>query len=305
MKKTKRRRKLKKSISAGVTVFCLCLAGVLALLLTPTFNVKYVMVRGNTVVSDEAIINAANIPMGENVFGVSMRRVRDNVQTIGSIKTAKAKRALPSGIIITVEESAPIVYIYDHGDCVGITAEGKVTDVKRISSEMESLAEEKASTEEKEEEEENSEENDSQKASSAKEDEQASKEVAAENEAEEKNSGSASTGLERAVVTGMGKISYKVGGKIKFSDKAKADNLYKLLDEFFGDEACTDVSRIDMEQYERISFTMKSGLKVYLGEVSELGYKLKCFKAIISEQLDENPKGTLDLERLTYSPKNK
>lgn len=291
MKKNRKRiRKLKKKFSMGMTVFCLCLAGVLALLLTPIFDVENITVRGNTVVSSEDIIKAANIAKGTNTFSVSLKQVKDNVESIGTVESAKIKRILPSTVAITVKEGTPIVYIYDHGDCVGITADGRVTDVKHSSSELE----EPQKKEEQPENEESDEEQD--EAENAEEPEE---EPAPQEETRKE------TGMSRAVVTGMGKITYKVGGKIKFSDKVKAENLYKLLEEFFGDEICDDVSTIDMTQYERISFTMKSGLKVYLGEATELGYKLKCFKAILSGQLDENSKGTLDLERLTYSPKNK
>ncbi len=300
MKRTKR-RKPKKNISVGLVAVCLCLAGVMALLLTPLFNVDNIIVRENVVLSEEAVVKSSGVAKGTNIFGISLSKVRDNVEKLPTVESAKVKRIFPSTISITVKESTPAAYIYDHGDCVGITADGRVTDVKHTSAIVEDAEPEKTDDKAKAA---DSEDGEIRPDSDKEEDESDEKEGGGEGETNTK-SDSRDTGLERPLIIGMGEFSYKVGGKIEFSDETKSENLYKLLNEFLGDEICADAATVDMSRYEKITFTMKSGLNVNLGEAAKLSYKLKCFKAIMAQELDGASKGTLDLENLTYSPKNK
>lgn len=300
-----KKQKLRKRISAGLIVFSLAAAGLFALLLTPLFSVKSIIVQGNQTVSQESIIKGSGIVEGTNIFDISLSRVRDNIEGMERISSVKVKRILPSAIKITVVEGAPIVYIYDNGDCVGITADGRVTDVVRAVSMPSAEPERKDEPEAEGEADENEEETASadENYESDGNDEETSN--LKEADGEETESEYETIGLECAVVTGMGEMSYKVGGTVQFSDTVKSENLFKLLDEFLSDEICRNVTSVDMSRYDRVSFIYGGTLKVSVGAVENLSYKLKCFKTIVSEQLEEGSKGTLDLERLTYSPKNK
>lgn len=294
-------------MSAGLIALSLAAAGFFALLLTPLFNVKTVVVRGNKTVSSEEIIKGSGIVEGTNIFGVSLSLVRDNLKKMNRVSDAKVKRVLPSTVSITVTEGAPVAYIYDDGDCVGITADGRVVDVTRAAAmpsappeaEDEPPKEDEAKDEKKADEAEDGEASDEEENS----DEEASDKE--ETDAPEEEAAQPDTGLECALVTGMGKMKYKTGGKIQFEDETKAADLFKFIDEFLSDEVCRGVTSVDMSRYGAVSFVYKGTLKVSVGSAEELGYKLKCFKAILTEQLGEDPKGSLDLERLTYSPKNK
>lgn len=287
----RRRRRLKKKISAGLMIFSLAAAGVLALLLTPMFNVKSVAVYGNSTVSTEAVVSGSGIVEGTNIFGVSLRRVRDNLESMSRISSVKVRRVLPSTIKITVTEGAPIVYIYDDGDCVGITADGLVTDtVKAVAlpSDPEPTESEK------------DEENDEAAAENENEDEDEDESEAEAEAASPSEEKATKNNLGCAVVTGMGDIKYKIGSTIEFSDEIKAENLYKLMKEFLSDEIYEDITSIDMSKYDSATFVYKGTLTVSVGAFENLDYKLQCFKTIISEQLGENARGELNLERLTY-----
>lgn len=317
----KRFKRLGKRASAGLTALCLVAAGVFALLLTPVFDVRTVTVRGNKTVSQEEIIRGSGIIEGTNIFNISLRRVSDNLESMNRISSVKVKRILPSTISITVEEGAPAAYVLVGGDCVGITSDGRVVTVTNAPAELAELAaaealNEKTSpdgSEAAEDENGESESGESGENEEANEeiDEDAEAEIEAESEPKRTSSGVrpfvSATGLDRAVVTGMGAAQYRVGRTIVFDDEVKGEQLLKLLDEFLCDDICLGVSRVDMSRYDNVSMDYGEGLRIKLGAAEELDFKLKSFKAIMNGQLGEDAKGTLDLslDRPTYSPRLK
>ncbi|MGN1097929.1 MAG: FtsQ-type POTRA domain-containing protein, partial [Clostridia bacterium] len=288
--KKKKRRKLKKQISVGITVFCLIAAGCLAILLTPVFNVTSVTVTGNKTIAAEDIISGSGIVKGSNIFSVSLRSVKDKVSSMNGISSVKVRRRLPSTISIAVREGSPVVYIDNGGDYVGLSADGTVIEIIRGNSVK---AETKPVTE--------PEDTGADEETPAEEDTQED-DAAEESETEpdiEEPDGEDGNNPGAPVVKGMGKMTCKVGAKIKFSDEKKAENLNKLMDEFLTDEVCKGFTSVDMTYYDSVTLVYGGRLNVRLGAVENLGYKLKCFKAIMEENLGEDTSGTLDLERLT------
>ncbi len=279
------------------------------MLLTPVFNVGSIVVYGNSTVSNEAVIKSSGIIEGTNIFSVSLRRVKDNLEAMSRISSVQVKRILPSTIKITVTEGLPIVYIYDDGDCVGITADGTVTDTVKIAAAPSAPEPEKKTDDGEEADEEADEESDEEidegndEGNNEGTDEEADEETAEPDEKTEEVVPENNLGC--AIVTGMGGIKYKTGEKIEFTDEIKAENLYKLLDEFLSDEIYKDVTSIDMSRYNSVSFVYKNSLDVTVGKFENLGYKLQCFKAILSEQIGEDASGELNLELLTYKNSRK
>lgn len=266
-----RRRKLKKKISVGITAFCLFAAGCMALLLTPLFSVDTVTVTGNRTVSTDTIVQGSGIVKGTNIFSISLSAVRDKLSYLNGIDTVKVKRSLPSTIRITVTEGNPLVYVENNGEFVGITADGKVVDVAAAGSAAALTLTAGIAP-----------------ASDAEADEEA--------EQQPRPAG-------KTVVYGMGEMSYVNGRLIEFSDSAKAEKLMLLMNSFLSDDVCRDVTQADMSAYDNITLVYRGRLNVRLGNAERLEYKLKCFKAILEEKLGDDPEGTLDLERLSYSPK--
>ncbi|MCH5187441.1 MAG: FtsQ-type POTRA domain-containing protein [Oscillospiraceae bacterium] len=296
----RRRRRLRKQVSVGLVVISLIAAGILALLLTPLFNVHTVTVHGNKTVAREDIVRGSGIIEGTNIFGVSLSRVRDNLEGMNRIASVKVRRVLPSTISITVEEGAPTVYILSGGNCVGITSDGRVVSITSAPASLTGAeapqlpfaAMDKPDAEENDE-------------STEDEDIDEGSEEEPEPEPEEAEPIVLSTGLDRAVVVGMGGAQYKVGQKIVFDDEVKSEQLFKLLDEFLFDDICLGVNRVDMSRYDSIYMDYGAGLRISIGPAEELSFKLKSFKAIMGEQLSEDATGTLDLVRLTYDPKTR
>ncbi len=292
---------MRKQISAGLAVVCLAAAGCLALLLTPVFNVRSVTVTGNKTIAAQDITKASGVVEGTNIFRVSLSAVRDNISSMNGISSVKVKRSLPSSIRITVREGTPMVYVECKGDYVGIAADLTVVEVVKGSSlpAISAPAQEDKPSDSSDKEEDKAPEEDK---DSGEDDEKEEPAEAAEAEDSGEPEEEAAQ-FKAPVVTGMSGAKYKVGRKIEFSDEKKGGDLQRLMEEFLADEACRDFTSIDMSVYDNVSLVYKGQLKVRLGSAEELSHKLKCFKAIMKEQLDSDASGTLDLERLTYSPK--
>ncbi len=292
--KKRRRRRLKKGISVGLTAFCLTAAGFLALLLTPVFDVQTVTVTGNRTLASEDIVKGSGIVTGTNIFQVSLRAVSDRLTSMEGIDTVKVRRSLPSTIRITVAEGSPLVYVERDGGFVGITADGKVVDVAEAGTGAAAvLASGYAGA---------SPLNGSEDETVGDDGENAGDEDGTAAEAPEEADGlPVLTG--KTVVYGMGGFEYSVGKPIEFDDAVKGEKLALILSDFMGDELCRGFTSIDMSAYDDVTLVYRGRLKVRLGSVERLEYKLKCFKTLIGENIGEDASGTLDLELLRYNPK--
>lgn len=319
----RKRRRLRKEASAAIIAACLAVAALASLLLTPMFNVKNISVQGNKSVSREEIITASGIVEGGSIFNVSLRRVRKNVEALGRVASAKVRRVWPSTISITVEEGAAVAYVLDGSSLVGLSAEGRVVgvydapegfsapiaaasasakaDKDKAKDEDKDGDERPADADEADEDSDETEETDGEEPNEADENTDGADSVAAP---EEDEAAAAGRAVDRPLIVGMGKMQYKLGKTIEFSDEVKAEKLFRLLGEFLCDDICRDISYVDMSLYDNVTMLYGEGLRLSLGAADELGFKLKSFKAIMAEQLGEDAVGSLDLERMTYNPKN-
>lgn len=272
---------MKKKLSVGISVFCILVAGCMALLLTPIFSVETIIVTGNKTISTEEIILGSGIVRGSNIFSINLGAVKKKISYMSGIDTVQVKRSLPSTIRITVTEGNPIVYVENMGDLVGLTADGKVVEIISAGSLPSSVPEPPAEEGE---------------AADGE-----PEEPVTEDAPEPPADNPALTG--RTVVYGMGEMEYSVGKTIRFSDEKKSENLLKLMGEFLCDSMGRDFTQVDMSIYDNITLLYRGRLNVRLGSAEQLEYKLNCFKTIIGDYLEADTEGTLDLERLTYSPK--
>lgn len=131
-KSIKLKRKQKKQIT-GLTLIIIVAALIVIMLLTPGFDIKEINVYGNSVVKNEDIIRSSGIVKGVNIFSVSLKSARDNIEEMGYIESVKVKRNLPSSIDIEVVEAAGVAYIVTKNGNVMITADGRCIDLVNIS----------------------------------------------------------------------------------------------------------------------------------------------------------------------------
>lgn len=102
------------------------------------------------------------------------------------------------------------------------------------------------------------------------------------------------------LIKGLKGVKYKVGNVLKSEDEEQLRALFTCLHEFSKQGYVFDMREIDMSDLKNISFYYKGkDLRVSIGTTAKIGYKMECFGPIL-EQIGENPKGYIDLERLTY-----
>lgn len=307
----KRRRRKNKHISMGIAVLCLIAAGCLALLLTPVFNIKNIIVTGNNTTSSEDVIRVSGIVKNVNIFSVSLREAESRVSNMQAVESVKIKRALPSTVRITVTEGVVVAYVENNGEYVGVSSSGMVVDVRKSAAVP-------AATPSDEGEDEPAENTDGDTGGTQDSDAQDSGTQDSDESADGASADSVQTGSETQsvnlpsvpVITGMGDMEYKLKGRIEFSDEKKAENLQRLMEELINDEIGEEITMIDMSVYDNIKFVWKGSLTVRLGDTSDLEYKIRLFKQILTSdegkaELGNDPSGTLDINtgRGVYRPK--
>ena len=127
-KSIKLKRKQKKQIT-GLTLIVIVAALIVIMLLTPGFDINEINVYGNSVVKGEDIIKSSGIVKGINIFSVSLKNAKDNIEDMGYIESAKVKRNFPSSIDIEVVEAAGVAYIVTKNGHIMITADGRCVDL--------------------------------------------------------------------------------------------------------------------------------------------------------------------------------
>ena len=99
------KRKIIKKISIFIFLLFLLIGGIIALMLSPIFNIKGVEVRNNGLFTKEQIILMSDIPMNENIFKFSKNKVKNNLLSNSYIENVVIKTDVFSKkVILEVEE---------------------------------------------------------------------------------------------------------------------------------------------------------------------------------------------------------
>lgn len=103
------RRKKNRRIAFGTIL--LLIGVMLAMLLLPCFNIKYIDTVGNVKVTQALLTEKSGVNYGDNIFKVNIKKAKKQIQNIPYVETVKVKRKLPDIIIIEVEERKPLAAI--------------------------------------------------------------------------------------------------------------------------------------------------------------------------------------------------
>ncbi len=118
-----RRRKKNRRIAFGVIL--LLIGVMLAMLLLPCFNIKYIDVKGNEKVSQALLTEKSGVEYEDNIFKVNIKKAKKQVEKIPYVKNVRIKRKLPNIVTIEVEERKPIAAIPAGEGFVLIDIEGR------------------------------------------------------------------------------------------------------------------------------------------------------------------------------------
>lgn len=105
-----RRKKKKNSLVAPISFLLVCLAIVFAL--GVFFRVQTIEVRGAESYTQEEIVDASGIDIGDNLFFINRSSAASSIFSRKPfVEEASVERILPSTIIINVEESRALAYV--------------------------------------------------------------------------------------------------------------------------------------------------------------------------------------------------
>ncbi len=136
-RRRKKKRK-KKHYMLRLVLILLAAAAVFLLLRSPLFEISFIQVEGNTLLSDEEIIELAGVKEGDNMFALSSRKVTGALEKNAYIASAKIDRQIPDTYVIKIEEKKPTlavkykegyVILDEKGTAIDYTEESKTATV--------------------------------------------------------------------------------------------------------------------------------------------------------------------------------
>ena len=113
-KKKKKKKRKKKRYLLKFFLFVLALAGFFLFLRSDFFNMNTIVVKNNVHYTEEQIIEAADLKVGDNLFEFTVKSLEKKLASDPYIKSVDIKRILPSTLEITVKErKEQLVVKYD------------------------------------------------------------------------------------------------------------------------------------------------------------------------------------------------
>ena len=84
-----------------------------------------VTVEGNHYLTDEQVVRAAGLPLGENMFKLDLEEATRKVSGLDWARSVFLERRLPQSILISVKERTPVALL-DAGELYGVDGEGRI-----------------------------------------------------------------------------------------------------------------------------------------------------------------------------------
>ena len=119
------------SRSKVAVLVCLAVAVVFVSFFTPLYDIKEISVSGNSTISEDVLIRASGIDVGENIFKADIASAKRRINKVAYVDSVRVSRILPNKIKISVKEGEVYAYINFIGNYVGIDHNGKIMDIKQ------------------------------------------------------------------------------------------------------------------------------------------------------------------------------
>lgn len=126
----RRKQRRRKQIMTYVAVSFVVLAMAVILSLTVFFQISEITISGSSPYTDEQIIDASGISIGENVIRCKADAVSENLaKNLPYIDSASVERSLSGKVKITVKTTAPVWSVINGEQSILINAKGKVLEL--------------------------------------------------------------------------------------------------------------------------------------------------------------------------------
>lgn len=103
-KKQTKKSRIIKGIVKWTILFSALIASIIFFMMTPLFNILEVQVVNNEKISSETIISLSKITLGENIYKISSKAVKQNIKQNPYVENVEVNRKLPNKIVISVKE---------------------------------------------------------------------------------------------------------------------------------------------------------------------------------------------------------
>ena len=120
-----------------------------ALLFSPVFRVSAVWCEGNQRIEQDAILEAAQVKIGGNLFLQRLPKIKRRVENIPMIEDVRIHRVFPDKIRITVTERVPAAYIHNDQKLIMLDLTGRVVETvedERVAQAVERYTPKKTET---------------------------------------------------------------------------------------------------------------------------------------------------------------
>jgi len=93
------------------------------------FTIGLINIEGNSVLTNNLIVNASRINLGENIFRIKTSDSKNEIESLPYIKNVRIKRKLPDTINIAIEERVAVVQIKTLANYILIDDEGFILEI--------------------------------------------------------------------------------------------------------------------------------------------------------------------------------
>lgn len=103
---------------------------------SPRYNVTKVEFKNNKIYDIEKLIDVAKVPIGQNIYKISSKDIKANLETLPYIEEADINKVMPNTIEITLKEYTSIYFAYneDTDKYIRLTADGMI--IEEVAGEL-------------------------------------------------------------------------------------------------------------------------------------------------------------------------
>lgn len=108
--------------------FILLITALIILSFSPLFDITSIEVEGNYRVTENSIVNVADIKLGQNILRINKNSIKENIKKIAYIGDVTIRRYWPNTILISVKEKDAIAQIKVIGTTIALDDKGLVLE---------------------------------------------------------------------------------------------------------------------------------------------------------------------------------
>lgn len=127
--RVERKRHRRRVIFRLVLMLALVTLAVAYVFKSDFFNIDFINIEGEKTLSEETILVASGITIGENLLKVNTKDSKDEIELLSYVKEAEIKYKLPDSINITITERVPVLQVKTLAIYMLIDKDGQLLEI--------------------------------------------------------------------------------------------------------------------------------------------------------------------------------